>query len=128
VSVRSWLSLVNHSLVQNVRNFPYLISNCGDSLTYRYDFGDDWTHTVTLSNIYATAPSSKLPVILEAKRRCPPEDVGGPWGYEEFLKALSDSKHELHQQYVDWIGTDFDAEIVKDPGSFQDFKELCMID
>jgi len=26
VSVRSWLSLVNHSLVQNVRNFPYLIS------------------------------------------------------------------------------------------------------
>jgi len=105
-----------------------LLSSSGDSLIYRYDFGDDWTHTVTLVKIHATGHSGNLPIILEAKRRCPSEDVGGPWGYEEFLEALSDSTHEMHQQYVDWIGTEFDPEVAKDPVSFQDFKELCEID
>ena len=41
---------------------------------------------------------------------CPPEDVGGAWGYEEFLEALADPDHEQHEDMVHWSGGDFDAE------------------
>lgn len=30
------------------------------------------------------------PMLLEATGRCPPEDIGGPWGYQEFREALAD--------------------------------------
>ena len=29
------------------------------------------------------------PMLIEATGRCPPEDVGGPWGYQEFREALA---------------------------------------
>ena len=38
----------------------------------------------------------------------PPEDVGGPPGYETYLAALGDPDHEMHNQYIEWRGSDFD--------------------
>jgi hypothetical protein len=35
--------------------------------------------------------------------------VGGPWGFEEFLKAYSDPAHPDHAQYQQWAGDDYDA-------------------
>jgi hypothetical protein len=29
---------------------------------------------------------------IEASGRCPPEDIGGPWGYAEFLEAIANPK------------------------------------
>ncbi|WP_369678895.1 IS1096 element passenger TnpR family protein [Sinorhizobium medicae] len=29
---------------------------------------------------------------LEPTGRCPPEDIGGPWGYQEFREALADGR------------------------------------
>ena len=46
---------------------------------------------------------------LTGERACPPEDCGGPYHYPEMLAALSDSDHEDHEHYLDWIG-EFDAE------------------
>lgn len=41
--------------------------------------------------------------------RCPPEDVGGPWGYEEFREAIADVNHERHQELLEWWGSsDYD--------------------
>ena len=34
--------------------------------------------------------------------------VVGPWGYAEFLEAISDPKHERHAELTEWIGDDFD--------------------
>ena len=41
---------------------------------------------------------------LEGKRACPPEDVGGPYGYQEYLEAMADPKHERHEEFMEWQG------------------------
>ena len=43
-------------------------------------------------------------------RACPPEDCGGPHGYEHFLEAIRDPKHEEHEQFLRWVGGSFDPE------------------
>jgi hypothetical protein len=50
------------------------------------------------------------PVCLEGARACPPEDVGGTWGYQEFLEAMADPGHERHEEFREWIGGRFDPE------------------
>lgn len=81
---------------------------------YEYDFGDGWQHEVLFEKYLAAEKSKKYPLCLEGERDCPPEDVGGVWGYEEFLEAIADPRHEQHRDYIDWIGdfdpSEFDAE------------------
>nr|WP_323130553.1 hypothetical protein [Sinorhizobium medicae] len=49
------------------------------------------------------------PFLLDAVGRCPPEDVGGPWGYQEFREALANKNHERHDELVEWWGSaDYD--------------------
>ena len=47
---------------------------------YLYDFGDGWEHTLKIMGFDNPEPATKYPVLRSAKGRCPPEDVGGPWG------------------------------------------------
>ena len=47
---------------------------------------------------------------LAGERACPPEDVGGVWGYEGFLEAIRDPDHPEHEDYLEWIGGEFDPE------------------
>lgn len=58
------------------------------TLTYLYDFGDGWEHTIKVERIGAAAPGEIYPRVLEASCRCPPEDICGPPGYAEFLAAM----------------------------------------
>jgi len=77
---------------------------------YEYDFGDSWEHTILVEKILPAEAGKQYPVCLKGKRACPPEDVGGIWGYEDFLEALRDPGHEEHETYLDWIDGEFDAE------------------
>jgi hypothetical protein len=83
-----------------------------NTFKYVYDFGDDWQHTVKLEAIDAPEPEVVYPRLLSAKGRCPPEDVGGPWGYAEYLEAMADPNHERHTEMVEWCGPDFDPNAV----------------
>src|SRR6202140_281419 len=56
------------------------------SLQYLYDFGDGWEHTIKIERLIDPEPGILYPRLIEAKGHCPPEDVGGPWGYGEFLE------------------------------------------
>ncbi len=56
------------------------------------------------------APGATYPRLLKATGACPPEDVGGASGYEEFLEALANPDHEQHEDMVHWSGGNFDAE------------------
>lgn len=76
---------------------------------YEYDFGDSWLHEVVLE-AHVPAPK-KLPICLGGERACPPEDVGGPHGYEEFLAAIKDPRHEEHESMLEWVGGGFDPEV-----------------
>jgi hypothetical protein len=87
-----------------------LLSQPGQSLVYEYDFGDGWEHQVTLEQVLAGAGDRILPVCLDGQRACPPEDVGGPHGYERFLRAYLDSKHAEHGEMRDWAGEGFEPE------------------
>ncbi|HEX5847023.1 MAG TPA: hypothetical protein VFY53_12355 [Rhodoplanes sp.] len=41
----------------------------------------------------------RLSRLIEARGRCPPEDVGGPWGYGELLEAIAHLKHERFAEF-----------------------------
>ncbi|MEO8357809.1 MAG: plasmid pRiA4b ORF-3 family protein [Chloroflexota bacterium] len=77
---------------------------------YEYDFGDSWQHTILVEKIVPSEKGVHYPVCLTGKRACPPEDVGGVWGYENFLKAITDPNHKEHDEYLEWLGGSFDPE------------------
>jgi len=54
-------------------------------------------------------PGIAYPRLVEAAGRCPPEDVGGSWGYREFLDAIADPNHQEHAESLQWIGGHFDS-------------------
>lgn len=78
------------------------------SLKYLYDFGDGWEHTVRIERVTEAVPGLVYPRLIAATGRCPPEDVGGPWGYREFLEAIADPDHEEHAERLEWIGGAFE--------------------
>ncbi len=87
-----------------------LLKKDGDSILYEYDFGDGWVHTVTLERIRPQQPGEAVPACLAGERSCPLEDVGGPFGYTEFLQVFADKTHPEHEEMVDWAGEHFDPE------------------
>jgi hypothetical protein len=76
------------------------------TLRYIYDFGDGWEHTIKVERLADPEPGTLYPRLTEASGRCPPEDVGGPSGYAEFLEAMNDPKHERHDELAGWIDED----------------------
>lgn len=75
---------------------------------YIYDFGDNWHHIVIVEDPYARLDAQKPFLCLAGENACPPEDVGGPHGYGEFLEVLADPTHEEHDHYATWSGGNFD--------------------
>ena len=63
------------------------------SLKCLSDFGDGWEHSVRIQRITDALPGIAYPRLIEATGRCPPEDVGGPSGYHEFLDAIAHPNH-----------------------------------
>jgi hypothetical protein len=87
-----------------------VLINEKDSMSYEYDFGDGWAHKITLEKILPYDPDATLPQCVKGKGACPPEDVGGLWGYYRFLDALQDPNHEEHEEFKEWIDGDFDPD------------------
>lgn len=57
-----------------------VVAEKGDALWYDYDFGDGWEHVVKVEAVLPEPPAEVE--LVSGRRACPPEDVGGPWGYE----------------------------------------------
>jgi len=79
-------------------------------LIYEYDFGDGWEHTIEVQKIEDPKPGVEYPRCLAGRKACPPEDCGGIPGYYHMLEAVADPKHEMHEDYVDWLGDEFDPD------------------
>ena len=84
------------------------VTRVGTRLRYTYDFGDWWEHDVLVEDARDADPLVRYPVCVAGERACPPEDVGGPEGYEEFIAALTDPHHPRHIVMWDWIGRPYD--------------------
>jgi hypothetical protein len=78
---------------------------------YTYDMGDNWEHLIQVEKTLSAEKGVRYPHCVAGERACPPEDCGGPWGYEEFLEAIRDPKHEQHEDLLEWIGGEFDPEV-----------------
>lgn len=79
-----------------------VFSQEGQRFVYTYDFGDDWTHSILLEKI--TDNASDKPILLTGKGACPPEDCGGPWGYESLKQVLANPKDPEHKEMKEWLG------------------------
>ena len=69
---------------------------------YIYDFGDDWNHQITLEKILEDKILHAR--CIKASGACPPEDCGGPWGYQNLKEVLADKKHPEHKDTKEWLG------------------------
>lgn len=75
---------------------------------YEYDFGDSWEHLIVVEKIFPPEQGVRYPRCIKGKRACPPEDVGGVWGYQSFIEAITDPNHPEHEEILEWWGDDFD--------------------
>jgi hypothetical protein len=86
----------------------------GDICIYLYDFGDSWSHRITVESIeeLGDAHSNARSAWVEAgKRACPPEDAGGVGQYQDFLESLENDPYgEETKRIREWAGLDFDPE------------------
>jgi len=82
----------------------------GFRFRYEYDFGDSWIHDIVFEGCSPNDLGKNYSLCLDGARACPPEDSGGPWGYDDFLEAITDPKHERHGELLDWMGGAFDPE------------------
>lgn len=78
------------------------------TFTYLYDFGDDWYHRIKVEDIVPADAYAQAFYCIEGANACPPEDVGGPHGYEVFLAALANRRHPEHRLRTQWYGRTFD--------------------
>ncbi len=86
-----------------------LLTAKGEILHYDYDFGDGWEHKIELLDIIDDRPL-KHPQCLDGERACPPEDCGGPGGFEDMLDILSEPGSEEYEEVIAWLGEDFDRD------------------
>lgn len=80
------------------------------TLSYLYDFGDGWNHLIEYECILFRKKKQKYPFCVAGERACPPEDCGGPFGYQDLLEILKNPKHENYKAMNEWVGKNFDAE------------------
>ena len=71
------------------------------TVVYVYDSGDDWQHKIELEKIIDDYEFG-YPTILEGDGACPPEDVGGIPGCEEFLRAWNNPEDTENEEMRQW--------------------------
>ena len=80
-----------------------IATEAGATFRYVYDFGDEWSHTVTLEEI-REAGEHNVPRVLAGSGACPPEDCGGACGYASLLQALRDPADPRHEEAAERLG------------------------
>jgi hypothetical protein len=79
-----------------------------ERFSYVYDFGDDWVHEVTVESQARTRRNLKFAVCIDGANACPPEDCGGPSGYDDLRRVLADPTRDEHEELLGWVGGSFD--------------------
>ena len=88
---------------RNVR-LSGLVERGNTAIIYTYDLGDDWRHDVILEETRSAAPGVAYPEFVTGKGACPPEDVGGPLGYADFVEIMADPNHPDYADTAEWVG------------------------
>jgi hypothetical protein len=116
------------------------VTRDGQDFEYRYDFGDGWDHRIEVESLdcgvalpqdpglgsgflppdrgWGRPQGHPLGVCLAGEGACPPEDVGGPFGYREFLKIMSDPRHPEYKETSRWFTGVMQSKYYPDPTAF----------
>lgn len=82
----------------------------GQRFIYLYDFGDSWTHTIHVESVTEVPEKLGYATVIDGAGACPPEDIGGPHGYIEFLDTIERRPRSREaREMLDWAGGAFDA-------------------
>jgi hypothetical protein len=82
-----------------------LLPAVGSTMTYTYDFGDNWVHGIKVEKILAgDDDGGQLPRCTAGRGAPPAEDSGGTWGWSNIVQAVNDPRHTDHQEYREWLG------------------------
>ncbi len=78
----------------------------GSTISFEYDFGDGWIHNVRVSSVSDEPLLGEDICVTSGKGACPPEDVGGVWGYSQMLDILSGKIDDPEEKasYEEWLG------------------------
>jgi len=71
-------------------------------LTYVYDFGDNWEHSITIRKVWVSSEAVP-PKLLMMMGNPVPENSGGPDGYKYMMDVINDPEHENHEQLKEWL-------------------------
>jgi len=89
----------------------YVLTEAKDSISYLYDFGDSWKHSLKLEKI--SEPAKVLsPKCIDGKLNTPPEDCGGVPGFYHFIEIMSNRKYPEFKSTRKWYGGDYDPEFI----------------
>ena len=94
------LSIIN----EKGNRLDQLVAQPGSKFIYEYDFGDGWEHILVVEKFIEPEPGIRYPTCVKGNRACPPEDVGGMWGYADYLEAIADPDHPEHEEMLAWRG------------------------
>ena len=72
-----------------------------DWCMYTYDFGDNWEYIITVKE-RKTSGGARHAVMLERQGERPPEDVGGEYGYNEYLRIINNPEDPEHEHMLNW--------------------------
>jgi hypothetical protein len=86
------------------------VAGADDALRYDYDMGDGWEHLVEVVAVERYVGTVPPVEVIDGARACPPEDCGGPPGYEHLLDALDDPDDEDHEELIEMFGDWFDPD------------------
>jgi hypothetical protein len=82
----------------------------GDAAAYLYDFGDGWVHDIVVVAVTPRDEDIPYPLCTGGARACPPDDAGGPGGYQDLIEQLLDPAHGEHAGARQWVGGYWDPE------------------
>ena len=82
------------------------IECAASAISFEYDFGDGWIHNVRASSVSDEPLRGEDICVTSGKGACPPEDVGGVWGYAQMLDILSGKVDDPEEKasYEEWLG------------------------
>lgn len=96
------------------------------TFSYVYDFGDNWIHDCTIEGCRVGDDATDYPAFVGGAGRCPPEDVGGISGFDEFLVAVADPGHPDHRRMIRWYGKPYDPRDINEGHVRQVFEALAI--
>jgi hypothetical protein len=80
------------------------------AVRYDYVFGDGWEHLVEVMAVKPYDANVPPVACLAGARACPPEDCGGPLGYEHLIDALRDPDDAEHEELMELVGDAWDPD------------------